>query len=28
VNLDLPDNPEDQNVLRELALSIYWDHEL
>ncbi len=27
VNLDLPGNPEDQNVLRELALSIYWDNE-
>ncbi|OHB79125.1 MAG: hypothetical protein A2Z25_17845, partial [Planctomycetes bacterium RBG_16_55_9] len=27
VNVDLPDAPEDCNVLRELALSIHWDGE-
>ncbi|HEC03348.1 MAG TPA: DUF2961 domain-containing protein, partial [Phycisphaerales bacterium] len=27
VNVDLPDSPEDCNVLRELTLSIFWDGE-
>ena len=27
VNLDLPESPDDRNVLRELVLQIYWDGE-
>jgi len=27
VNMDLPESPEDRDVLRELVLSIYWDGE-